>query len=234
LHSIAQSVARTKPDGTKSKLRKTYKNFFKSLDLAGDPQVDKKEIDAPGTLSAMLAGPDEEWEAQNVRGKEIDKGLGEAVTASLSKALNMSRGKIPKTAWDSTILGEVAALPQASSEPMKGLHSGAKTPIPQSGVARVGKGEIPRPKRNVKKRSYGDASFEGYGEGFVDDDNNETGYSTGDGEDRAGRKRPKKVGILLHLLDQLLTNINKTAPHSFQPPQGPMRQNSYGPGMVGV
>lgn len=196
--------------------------------------MDKKEPEAAGTLSKMLLMPDDVWEAENVRGKEIDRGLGDAVTASLSKALNMSRGKIPKAAWDPTILGEVAAPPQAASEPMKGLHSGAKTPIPQSGAGRVGKGEIPRPKRNVKKRSYGDASFEGYGEGFVDDDNNETGYSTGDGEDRTGRKRPKKVGILLNVLDPLLTHINKTAPHSFQTPQGPMRQNSYGPGMVGV
>lgn len=110
-----------------------------------------------------------------------------------------------------------------------------RTPVTQpGGASRVGKGEIPRPKRNVKKRSYGDASFEGYGEGFVDDDNNEMGYSTGDGEDRAGRKRPKKVCNLLNVQKPWLTCMNKTGPQSFQGTQGPMRQNSYGPGMVGV
>ena len=89
-----------------------------------------------------------------------------------------------------------------------------------------------RPKRNVKKRTYGDSSFEGYGEGYVDDDMQEMGYSTGDGEDRGGgRKRPKKVCYLLHL-KQVMADTDETAQSNFQ--QGPMRQNSYGPGMVGA
>ncbi|TVY85273.1 Mediator of RNA polymerase II transcription subunit [Lachnellula suecica] len=217
LHSIAETVARSKPDGTKLKLRKTYKNFFKKLELSGEPLVDKKELDAPNTLRAMMALPNEEWDSQNVRGKEIEKGLSDAVSSSLSKALMMSKGKVPKNAWDPAVLGEVAAPSQPPIEPTKGLQSGARTPVPQHpSIARAGKADN-RPKRTVKKRSYADASFEGYGEGFVDDENNDTGYSTGDGEDRSGRKRPKKTG-----------------PHSFQNQQGPMRQNSYGPGMVGV
>ncbi|TVY56867.1 Mediator of RNA polymerase II transcription subunit 19 [Lachnellula cervina] len=224
LESIAKSVARQKPNGEKNALRKTYKNFFKALELSGDPQVDKKEVNAPGTLSAMLAQPDEQWDSEMVRGHEMDKGLSEAVNTSIGKALTMARGKIPKAAWNPAILGEVAA-PSQLPEPAKGLHSGNRTPIPHAAAAaRAGKADIPRPKRNVKKRSYGDASYEGYGEGYVDDDNNhDVGYSTGDGEDRSGRKRPKK-----------LTTPKKTGPHSFQGPSGPMRQNSYGPGMVGV
>jgi len=217
LESIAKSVARQKPNGEKNALRKTYKNFFKALELSGDPQVDKKEVNAPGTLSAMLAQPEEQWDSEMVLGHEMDKGLSDAVNTSMGKALTMARGKIPKAAWNPAILGEVAA-PSQLSEPAKGLHSGNRTPIPHAATAtRAGKGEVPRPKRNVKKRSYGDASYEGYGEGYVDDDTHDVGYSTGDGEDRSGRKRPKKTG-----------------PHSFQTPSGPMRQNSYGPGMVGV
>ena len=181
--------------------------------------------------------PEEQWESEMVRGHEMDKGLPDAVNASMGKALIMARGKVPKAAWNPAILGEVAAPSQPASEPAKGMPSGSKTPVPQAGaVARAGKADIPRPKRNVKKRSYGDASYEGYGEGYVDDDNHDVGYSTGDGDDRGGRKRPKKVGSLLHIhvRGPWLTRITKTAPHAFQAPSGPMRQNSYGPGMVGV
>ncbi|KAF4624078.1 hypothetical protein G7Y89_g14096 [Cudoniella acicularis] len=214
LHDIAQSVARQNPDGSKNPLRKTYKKYIKTLNLSGAFDVDKKEGEGPNTLRGMMMQPDEEWDAQNVRGQEIGRGLSDSVTVSMGAAFKMSRGKIPKSMWDESVLGEIAsrALP---AEPAKAMHNGVKTHMPQNpAVARTVKGEIPRPKRNVKKRSYGDSSFEGYGEGFVDDDTHETGYSTGEGDDRAGRKRPKKAAPA----------------HNFQ---GPMRQNSYGPGMVG-
>jgi hypothetical protein len=80
-----------------------------------------------------------------------------------------------------------------------------------AGVVRKQKADLPRPKRNAKKRTYGDSSFEGYGEGFVDDDTQETGYSTAEGDDRAvSRKRPKKV---CSLLSMQYFNANKQRPH---------------------
>jgi hypothetical protein len=173
------------------------------------------------------------WDANHVRGQEIDKGLSDTVRSSLGRAMTMARGPIPKERWNPSVLGELGA---ANVDPSKQAAAKAKAPIMQGATsmpkankaaAAAGAADIARPKRSVKKRTYGDASYEGYGEGYIDD---EAGYSTGDGDDRAGgRKRPKKVGSLLYLLD-IWANKQKTPTHSFQ---GPMRQ-SYGPGMVGA
>jgi hypothetical protein len=195
--------------------------------------VEKKDLEAPDTLFALMSAPAEEWDAQYSRGKEIGMGIPEATLAGMGKAFTMARGIIPKTAWNNSVLGEVIA-PSVPTPPVKAASSAVKTPHSQTaGVSQAGK-DIPRPKRNVKKRAYGDSSFEGYGEGYVDDDIQETGYSTGDGEDRGGsRKRSKKVCSLLHLHCCVANDGKTTTSHSgFQ--QGPMRQNSYGPGMVGA
>jgi Rox3 mediator complex subunit len=190
-------------------------------------------MDAPDTLLAMMLAPDEEWDAQYTRGKEVGKGLAENVLASQSKAFTMARGAIPKNSWNAAVLGELVSA-SSQVESAKVMQNGNKTPIPQNpSVARAAKSDLPRPKRNVKKRTYGDSSYEGYGEGYVDDDAQETGYSTGDGEDRGGsRKRPKKVCNVLYLQNCLADNEKTTQNHTFQHP--PMRQNSYGPGMVGA
>jgi hypothetical protein len=164
-------------------------------------------MDAPDTLYAMMIAPEEEWDAQHTRGKEIGKGLPENALASMGKAFTMARGVIPKNSWNNSVLGDLIAAP-TPTESAKVIQNGNKTSNPQNpSVVRAVKSELPRPKRNVKKRTYGDSSFEGYGEGYVDDDAQETGYSTGDGDDRGGsRKRPKKVGSLLHLSLPWLTN----------------------------
>ena len=97
---------------------------------------------------------------------------------------------------------------------------------------RTGKAEIARPKRNVKKRGYEESSFEGYGEGYVDDDMVDTGYSTAEGDDRGiSQKRRKKVGSDELLLSTLTNSPQSATSHSYP---GPMRHNSYGPGMVGA
>jgi len=205
---------------------------MKNLGLSGAFDAVKKDWESPDSIYSMTFQPVEEWEAQNIRGKEIEKGIPETAAVSMSKAMTMSRGVIPKEAWNSSVLGELVA-PPAPVEPAKVVHNGVKMPLPQNaGVSRTAKADVPRPKRNVKKRTYGDSSFEGYGEGYVDDDLQEAGYSTGDGDDRAGaRKRPKKVGSFL-FVQYFIADKHETAPsHSFQ---GPIRQNSYGPGMVGA
>jgi hypothetical protein len=163
-------------------------------------------MDAPDTLYAMMIAPDEEWDAQNTRGKEIGKGLPENVLASMGKAFTMARGSIPKASFNAAVLN-LPLDPAAPTEPSKAMQNGNRTPIPQNpSIARAAKSDPLRPKRNVKKRTYGDSSFEGYGEGYVDDDAQETGYSTGEGDDRGGsRKRPKKVGILLQYCSTWLT-----------------------------
>jgi len=196
-------VSRSNPDGSKKTVRKTYKGHIKRvLKLSGNFDSLKKEIDAPDTLWSMMTQPDEVWDSQYAHvSKELDMGLPHAVTGSLGKAMTMARGVIPKDMWNNSVLGELVS-PPIPTEPAKAVQNGVKRPPLQAGgVSRAAKVEGPRPKRNVKKRTYGDASFEGYGEGFVDDDGQETGYSTGEGDDRLGRKRPKKVCNLIHRHD---------------------------------
>ena len=184
----------------------------------------------------MMNFPVTEWDAKYSTGPQIEKGLPEAALANLGKAMTMARGAIPKSVWNPSVLGELNSAPTAAAT-AKAVQNGVKPQISRivaPEVARSIKGEAPRPKRNIKKRQYGDSSFEGYGEGYVDDDLQDGGYSTGagDDDDRAGgRKRPKKVWNLLKDHNSMANNLGKnSAPHF----QGAVRQNSYGPGMVGA
>lgn len=192
LEDIAASVARVGDNGVKKSVRKTYKNYLRALSGAFDST--KKDEGSPDTLLYMMQLPREEWDAKIGRSAHVERGLPEEALQNLGKAMTMARGAIPKSVWNPSVLGELNSTPAAT--PAKVVQNGVKTPVPQvAAVPRVGvsKVEVPRPKRNIKKRQYGDSSFEGYGEGYVDDDIQEGGYSTGDGDDRAGRKRPKKV-----------------------------------------
>lgn len=233
LEDIAASVARVDDNGLKKSVRKTYKNYMRTLSGAFDSM--KKEEGAPDTMYAMMMLPQEEWDAKTGRTAQVEKGLPEVALANLGKAVTMARGVIPKTVWNPSVLGELNNTATNAGN-AKVVQNGAKTPIPQvaaTGVARPIKGEAPRPKRNIKKRQYGDSSFEGYGEGYVDDDLQEGGYSTGDGDDRAGGgKRAKKVWNLLNLHDFMANTIGKNSVTAHF--QGPARQSSYGPGMVGA
>lgn len=215
LTGLAAEVAREKPNGEKNALRKTYKGHIKRLGVAGHFDVQRKSDDAPSDFMAMLQVPELEWNVHEVKGREINDGLSEASLSALSRAMTMSKGPIPKTVWDTSVLGELApsnsgdgkAMPAGKPVVTPGTPSAASPNLTPGNA-----GQDPnRPRRNVKKRSYGDSSFEGYGEGFPDDDG---GYSTGDGE--AGQKRRKK---------------DPSAP---SPPYPNVRQHSYGPGMVGA
>jgi hypothetical protein len=196
--------------------------------LNGSFDAVKKETNAPGTLLEMCGVPAEHWNAAH-QGREMTKEIGSV--PNLSKALTMAKGIIPKSQWNSNVLGELAA---PLAEPAKVVQSGARSQVPQvGGVVRAkgAKSDGPRPKRNVKKRTYGDSSYEGYGEGYVDDEAQGSGYSTGEAEDRGSRKRPKKVCGLL-CIQYFMADKEKNGQGHFQGP--PVRQHSYGPGMVGV
>ena len=58
-------------------------------------------------------------------------------------------------------------------------------------VQRNPKLDLNRPKCNVKKQGYEDSSFEGYGEGYVDDIA-DAGYSTTEGDERGMSQKWKK------------------------------------------
>lgn len=208
LAELAAEVAREKPNGEKNALRKTYKGHIKRLGVAGQFDVQKKKEDAPSDFLAMMQVPDLEWSVHQVKGREIGDGLSEATTASLARAMTLSKGPIARSVWDTSVLGDMApknvgdaskpatapARPTAPNTPAATTPSaGAAADRPRGPLA---PGTDPlRPRRNIKKRTYGDSSYEGYGEGFPDDDGGaDTGYSTGEGE--GGQKRRKKVSLL--------------------------------------
>ena len=98
-------------------------------------------------------------------------------------------------------------------------------------VQRNPKLDLNRPKCNVKKQGYEDSSFEGYGEGYVDDIA-DAGYSTTEGDERGMSQKWKKKVCSEGGYLAALTNHLQSATSSIYP--GPMRHNSYGPGMVGA
>ena len=159
--------------------------------MSGNFDSVRKEFAEPDSLWSTVMQPNDVWDSQYAQAaKEMASGLPPLAAASLSKAVTFARGVIPKDQWNSSVLGELA--PRAiAAEPAKPVQNGIKTQSPQtSGVPRT-KGESRRPSR-FPKRKYDDTSYKGYGEGYIDDDLGESGYSTGDGE-RTARKRPKKV-----------------------------------------
>lgn len=111
----------------------------------------------------------------------------------------MAKGPIAKSVWDTSVLGELAPSNGDGKASSSAKNTAPNTPSASTPTAtdrpktHLAPGQDPtRPRRNIRKRTYGDSSFEGYGEGFPDDDGGaDTGYSTGEGE--GGQKRRKKV-----------------------------------------
>lgn len=221
LSEIAAKVARTLPNGEKNSLRKTYKGKIKDLNISGKFDVSVHE-EEDGGLFAMMCVPDTEWHMQHIGHSPVEKGLSADIISALPRAMTMMKGIIPKNEWDSSVLGD---LDSKAIDKKIEKKSAASTPRSSSGLVAqksmssstpqrsVSANDISRPKRKIKQRSYGDQSFEGYGEGYVDDEIVDGGYSTGEGEGGLQKRRKK----------------NKEGPTS-----GPTHRNSYGPGMVGA
>ncbi|KAI2641732.1 Rox3-domain-containing protein [Hypomontagnella submonticulosa] len=198
LTGIAAEVARTKPNGEKNALRKTYKGQIKTLGLSGHFDAVKKEPDAPDGLRFMAGMPEDVWFSREVNGKEIESGLSQSCQKHLERAVTMAKGPIPKAIWDSSVLGDLAPgpMPKKTGYDPATRQTAPSTPVPSvPGVTPKSNKpltpQIDRARRIGKKRSYQDSSFEGYGEGYADDDAG--GYSTGDGDDRSKLKRRKQV-----------------------------------------
>ncbi|KAF4966932.1 hypothetical protein FSARC_5447 [Fusarium sarcochroum] len=222
LSELAAEVAREKPNGEKNALRSSYTGHMKRLGIAGHWKVqrtDKDSNEKPDFFD-ILHMPDEDWDNTIVKGQNIKHGLSQASLSTLGRALTMAKGPIGKKDWDTSVLG--LQTPGGDSKlPTSARPTAPNTPLNVPGAvgrlkAQGASANDPnRPKRNVKKRTYGDSSFEGYGEGYPDDDTAaEGGYSTGEGE--GGQKRRKKN------------------PGNASPYPSAMRQQSYGPGMVGA
>ncbi|KAK5663115.1 hypothetical protein OQA88_6532 [Cercophora sp. LCS_1] len=199
LTGLAAEVARVLPNGEKNAIRKTYKGHIKKLGVQGHFDSVKEEWQRPDSLLNLAKCPNDEWQALFVRGKEITSGFPPEMRArTMPRALTMAKGLVPKSLWDNSVLGELmpgksdkpsSARPTAPNTPLASAVSNVQRPKPMM----MGAQEAARPKRSVKKRSYGDSSYEGYGEGYPDDDGGaETGYSTGEGDMASSQKRRKK------------------------------------------
>lgn len=216
LTGLAAKMAREKPNGEKNALRKSFKSQIKELAIDGayDTKKDERQDNDPDGFFAMLGLPDDVWYAHNVKGKEIQDGFSDHALASLPKAMTMLKGKVRKEHWDPYILGSLespaqlldsTSNPANPAKPSELSTPGGSTPTlvrpKASGQTLAPDNDPSRPRRNIKKRSYGDSSYEGYGEGFPDDDAG--AYSTGEGD---GSKRRKKVCIFgLDLCAAVLT-----------------------------
>lgn len=232
LTSLAAEYARVLPNGEKNALRKTYKGHIKKLGVSGHFDSVKEECNRPDGLMALLKYPQEEWYVQQVRNREVENGFSRDTLSKLDKAMAMGKGIVPKTLWDFSVLGDLgpgkfdkprdaSARPTAPNTPMATAAS-LPRPKQQQSLAQ----EAIRPKRSVKKRSYGDSSYEGYGEGFPDDDAQGSGYAPGDGDlGSAGQKRRKKVhspelpgvSVLGHWLTRGRTLLGSSTPRPGSP-----------------
>ncbi|KAI0525540.1 Rox3-domain-containing protein [Xylaria bambusicola] len=195
LTGIAAEVARTKPNGEKNALRKTYKGQIKTLGLSGHFDVVKKE---PSAFMDLLMIAEEDWQNRVVSGRDIEKGFTPTHQSNLTKATTLAKGQIPKGLWDSSVLGDLApghASKKTSSDQVSRATAPNTPSLSATGVTQKSNKslapQLDRARRLGKKRSYQDSSFEGYGEGYDDDTG---GYSTGDGDDRSSKlKRRKQV-----------------------------------------
>lgn len=194
-----------------NRLRKSYEGKVKSFGLAGRNRAVKHEKGKMAGLAALADWPEEEWQNQKVIGRDVQKGLSSATRAKLEKAMRMQPGPVPNNSDWEDLLGfeKVVPLP-AIIEPtpkmvsQKGPHTGKVNGVVNGARVKTGKSstsEVPRPKRAGKKRRYDEHSFEGYGEGFVDDEGDTmmtggVGYSSGEGSRKSvASKKRRKVAI---------------------------------------
>jgi len=199
------TVARTDPEtGDKiNKLRKSYEGKIKDFSLSGKNKPVKVDIPegGKGNLRSLLEDvPEEQWRAEE-GSKKIE------VTPSfanlLRKAMEMRPGPVRDNEMWEENLGHEKPRPMAPGPESTTAKKNSVAPGPMrqpNGGIKMQSTTAPdavRPKRLGKKRSYADNSFEGYGDGYVDDEGElDAGALSGsdDGVNGPGRKKRKKVG----------------------------------------
>ncbi|EHY56368.1 hypothetical protein ABEF92_006903 [Exophiala dermatitidis] len=206
MNSLLHSVARIDPKtGEKiNKLRKSYEGQIKSFGLAGRNKPVKAERnveeDQPGPLRRMAGSspwglePDAQWNAEHAKSKiEVTPDF----RAKLKQAMQMQPGTVrDNTHWED-VLGFDKPKPTGFLPPRPA------TPVaPQPAFSRYANGVTARqsvpataePKRQTrgKKRSYGDDSFVGYGEGYSDPEDGDGD----DGDDYGSQRKRKKVMLM--------------------------------------
>jgi hypothetical protein len=194
LGPLLRSVARTDPlSGEKiNKLRKSYEGQIKNFELPGRNKAVRGERnvdeDQPGPLRRMAGSAawgfqsDEQWNSEHAQSKiETTSDF----RAKVKQAMQMQPGTVRNNTYWEGELGlsdkpKINALPQRDqiSQPvLSRIPNGIPRSLPQA------TGEPKRQTRG-KKRSYGDDSFVGYGEGYSDGD-----FSGDDGYSQRKRKK---------------------------------------------
>ena len=198
LGPLLKSVARIHPlSGEKiNKLRKSYEGQIKDFGLPGRNQAVRGERnvdeDQPGPLRRMAGSTpwglqtDEQWNSEHAPSKiEITPDF----RLKVKHAMQMQPGTVRNnTYWEGELglsdKSKLTALPprdQSSQRPVHRIPNGVvQRPPPQAAAA-----EEPKRQTRGKKRSYGDNSYVGYGEGYSDGD-----YS---GDEGFGQRKRKKV-----------------------------------------
>ena len=202
LSALHATVSRTDPiTGEKiNKLRKSYEGKIKEFELAGRNKPVR--VDVPeggkGKLRSMVEDiPEEQWEAENTA-KRIE--VTPELRSTLAKAMEMRPGTTRNHEMWEDILGHEKARPVATPEVAvkKNLPPAVPAQRPNGAVRPqvANAADVIRPRRANKKRSYADNSFEGYGDGYVDDEGDldvGTYSNSEDGGGGPGRKKRKKV-----------------------------------------
>lgn len=164
LDGLAAGVARRDPNtGEKvNKLRKSYESQIKDI-----PGKNKATTDGSNFLD-LLYYPDEEWQIQRVGGRDVSRGLEDDMLSKLELAVQSNGSILPKDDYDRW-KGMIAL----DEPPVKVMGPPAIPAAVVQAAQQAGMGyaanEPARVSRRGTKRRYDDESFEGYGEGFVDD-----------------------------------------------------------------
>ncbi|KAL8990598.1 MAG: hypothetical protein Q9177_000791 [Variospora cf. flavescens] len=182
LQPLVDTVARTDPTtGEKiNKMRKSYEGKVKGFGLAGRNRAVKHGHEKSMGLLQMAQWPAEEWHSQKVHARDVRNGLSEVTMKKLDMAMQMQPGPVPNTAehnWED-LLGNERVKPIAPIDDRLKKLNRLETGVSASGqvnAMRPATDKMPiteanRPKRTGRKRRYDDHSFEGYGEGFLDDE----------------------------------------------------------------
>jgi hypothetical protein len=182
LNDILRGVARIDPesDAKINSMRKSYEGQVKSFELAGLNKPIKKDLKPPfnpGRLMSTYRIPPQ------TEGFDIDAYLEE----TLPLAMQFQPGKLGKKQeeWNRLLGNEkpkVIPLPATQLvQPTAAVQPNGRQPVrrPQQ--------ELHRPRRVGKRRRYDDDSYEGYADGYVDEDQSES-----EGDRGSARKRQRK------------------------------------------
>lgn len=184
---MLKSVARTDPlSGEKiNKLRKSYEGQIKTFGLSGrnKPAKIDREEDQPGPLRSLAMVQDAQWdEAQGKSRIEVDTEF----RTKLEQAMQMQPGKVKDNAMWEDLLGHEKPRPivqQPLNPASRVLNGVSRPPLPHASTGSA----LDKRSTRGKKRSYGDDSYVGYGEGYSDGD------EPGDVDDEYSAKKRKKV-----------------------------------------